>query len=320
VRINERKRLRRGSRERMIVLLGAVSLFFAASASWGQAAPAQDAGIAVGPQYDTTHVYVAPADIDALVNAFVAIFGGKPSKRIVGNVLPVASRTEMQYILSPVGALSIFGYETPVPFPFGQERTGYLVANMDQAVAAVRAAGAEVIVEPFKDPIGIDAVIQWPGGVKMQLYWHFTPSTNPPLQSIPDNRVYVSRDQADNFVHSFVRFAHANVVSDDGRADAGEIGRPGETYRRIRIASLFGNMQVLVTDGHLPYPFGLETTGYQVEDVDATLEKARASGVKILSTSYLMTDRKTAIIEFPGGYIAEVHSELHSMVPRKTGN
>ena len=67
MRINERKRLRRGSRDRMIVLLGAVSLFFAASASWGQAAPAQDRGIAVGPQYDTTHVYVAPADIDAFV-------------------------------------------------------------------------------------------------------------------------------------------------------------------------------------------------------------------------------------------------------------
>jgi len=50
------------------------------------------------------------------------------------------------------------------------------------------------------------------------------------------------------------------------------------------------------------------------------LEKAKASGAKILSTPYLMTDRKTAIIEFPGGYIAEIHSEIHSMIPRKTGN
>jgi hypothetical protein len=320
VRINERKRLRRGRREWMIVLLAAVSLFFAASASWGQAAPAQNAGVAVGPQYDTTHVYVAPADLDAFVNAFVATFGGTPSKRSVGNALPVASRTEMQYILSPVGALSIFAYETPVPFPFGQERTGYLVTNMNQAVAAARAADGEVIVEPFKDPIGIDAVIQWPGGVKMQLYWHFTPSTNPPLETIPENRVYVSRDEADRFLSSFVRFSHGNVVADDKHADAGEIGRPGETYRRIRITSLFGNMLVLVTDGHLPYPFGLETTGYQVENLDATLEKAKASGAKILSTPYLMTDRKTAIIEFPGGYIAEIHSEIHSMIPRKTGN
>jgi hypothetical protein len=118
------------------------------------------AGVAVGPQYDTTHVYIAPADFDAFVTSFVATFGGKPSKRIVGTVTPVASSTEMQYVLSPVGALSIFAYQTPVPFPFGQERTGYLVTDMGKAIKAVRAAGAEVVVEPFKDPIGIDAVIQ----------------------------------------------------------------------------------------------------------------------------------------------------------------
>jgi predicted enzyme related to lactoylglutathione lyase len=226
----------------------------------------------------------------------------------VGNVLPVPSSAELQYVLTPVGALSIFAFQTPIPFPFGQERNGYLVADMDQAIKAARAAGAEVIVEPFKDPIGIDAVIQWPGGVKMQLYWHFTPSTNAPLETIPDNRVYVSGDQADNFVDSFVRFAHGKIVADDKQAEAGEIGRAGKTYRRIRITSRFGNMQVLVTDGHLPYPFGHEITGYEVKDIGTTLEKAKASGAKILSPPYKMSDRITAIVEFPGGYIAEIHS------------
>jgi predicted enzyme related to lactoylglutathione lyase len=271
-------------------------------------AAAQDAGVAVGPEFDATHVYVAHGDFDAFVNSFVATFGGKPSKRIVANVLPVASSTEMQYLLTPAGALSIFAFQTPIPFPFGQERTGYLVTDMNQAIKAARSAGAEVIVEPFKDPIGIDAVIQWPGGVKMQLYWHFTPSTNPPLETIPDNRIYISSDQADNFVNSFVRFSHGKVVADDKRADAGEIGRPGETYRRIRITSLFGNMQVLVTDGHLPYPFGRETTGYEVKDLGATIEKAKAAGVKILTAPYTTRDRTSAIVEFPGGYIAEIHS------------
>jgi predicted enzyme related to lactoylglutathione lyase len=211
-------------------------------------------------------------------------------------------------VMTPVGALSIFAYQTPVPFPFGQERTGYLVTDLDQALKAARAAGAEVIVEPFKDAIGIDAVIQWPGGLKMQLYWHFTPSTNPPLESIPDNRVYLSRDQADNFVSGFVRFAHGKLIADDKHADAGEIGRPGGIYRRIRIESSFGNMLVLVTDGHLPYPFGHETTGYQVQDLAATLEKAKPAGVKILSPPYTAHDWTTAIVEFPGGYIAEIHS------------
>lgn len=280
----------------------------AASASGGQIAAAKVTGVAVGPQYDSTHVYVAPAEMGAFVNSFVATFGGKPSNRIVGNVTPTASRTEMQYILAPVGVLSIFAYQTPVPFPFGEERTGYLVTDMDQAIKAARAAGAEVIVEPFKDPIGIDAVIQFPGGVKMQLYWHFTPPTNPPLETIPDNRVYVSPDQADNFVRSFLRFSQGKVVADDRHADAGEIGRPAETYRRIQITSLFGNMQALVTDGHLPFPFGQETTGYQVQDLGAVLDKAKAAGVKILSAPHTAHNRTTVMVLFPGGYIAEIHS------------
>jgi hypothetical protein len=105
-----------------------------------------------------------------------------------------------------------------------------------------------------------------------------------------------------------VRFSHGKVVSDDNHADAGEIGRAGEMYRRIRITSPFGKMQVLVTDGHLPYPFGHEITGYEVKDLSATLGKAKAASAKILSPSYTATDRTTAIVEFPGGYIAEVHS------------
>jgi predicted enzyme related to lactoylglutathione lyase len=272
------------------------------------ATAANDAGAAVGAQYDSTHVYIAPGDRDAFVKAFTAVFGGQASSPSVTNVLPVPSTIELQFLLTPVGTLSVFAFQTPIPFPFGQERTGYLVTDMDAAIGAARAAGAEVIVEPWKDPIGVDAIIQWPGGVKMQLYWHFTPPKYSPLAMIPDNRVYVSRDEADNFVKSFVRFAQGKVVADDKHADAGEIGRAGETYRCIRIESLFGNMQVLVTDGHLPYPFGHEVTGYHVENLAATLEKAKAAGVKILSPPYTANDRSTAILEFPGGYIAEVHS------------
>jgi predicted enzyme related to lactoylglutathione lyase len=293
-----------------MALAALLLLPLAASANGQKATPGPREGVAVGPQYDTTHVYVAPSDLDALVNSFVATLGGQPSKRSVTSVLPVPSSTEFQSVVTPAGSLSVFAYQTPVPFPFGEERTGYLVTDMNQAIKAARAAGAEVIVEPFKDPIGIDTVIQWPGGVKMQLYWHFKASTSAPLGTIPDNRVYVSRDAADSFVNDFVRFARGKIVSDEKHADAGEIGRAGETYRRIRIASLFGNVQVLVTDGHLPYPFGHEITGYQVQDLAATLEKAKAAGVKILSAPYTTNDRTSAIVEFPGGYVAEVHSVI----------
>jgi predicted enzyme related to lactoylglutathione lyase len=300
---------RTGAKMRTCAILLAVAFLQQLTcASDAKAQAALRTTVAVGPEYGTTHVYVAPGAFDALVQSVIATFGGTASKRIVANVSPVPSTTEQQVVLTPVGALSIFAYQTPVPFPFGEERTGYLVSDMDQALKAVRAAGGEVIVEPFKDPIGIDAIVQWPGGVKMQIYWHFKPSTNSPLETIPDNRVYVSQDRADNFVCSFVGFSGGKVVADDKHADAGEIGRAGETYRRIRISSLFGNMQVLVTNGHLPYPFGHELTGYEVKDLAATLEKAKSAGVKILSPPYKARDRSTAVVEFPGGYIAEVHS------------
>jgi predicted enzyme related to lactoylglutathione lyase len=302
-------RKRFGTMSSRTIVLAFLLLFSLAAFATAREAPAND-GVAVGAQYDGTHVYVTPADLDAFINSFVATFAGKPSKNIITNVLPVPSSTEFRYVSTPVGALSVFAFETPIPFPFGEERTGYLVSDMDQAIKDAHAAGAEVVVEPFKDPIGIDAVIQWPGGVKMQLYWHFTPSVSPPLEAVPDNRVYVSRDQADLFVNDFVRFAHGKVVADDKQADAGEIGRAGEAFRRLAITSRFGNMHVLVTDGHLPYPFGRETTGYQVKDLGATLEKAKASGAKILSAPYTNRYRTTAIVEFPGGYIAEIHTTL----------
>ncbi|MEK8015201.1 glyoxalase, partial [Burkholderia contaminans] len=44
----------------------------------------------------------------------------------------------------------------------------------------------------------------------------------------------------------------------------------------------FGKMTVLATDGHLPYPFGREMTGYEVADLAATLKQAEAAGVTVL--------------------------------------
>jgi hypothetical protein len=281
---------------------------WSADASSAEEAAANGPDVSVGAQYDSTHVYVAPSDLDAFVNSFIATFGGTPSKRGTTNVLPVPSGTELQYVWTPVGTLSVFGFQTPIPFPFGSERTGYLVTDMDNAIKAARTSGAEILVTPFKDPIGVDTVIQWPGGVKTQLYWHFTAPSYAPLATVPDNRVYVSRDIADEFVRDFLSFSRGKVVSDDPHADAGEIGRSGEFYRRIRIESGFGKMQVLVTDGHLPYPFGRELTGYQVDDLSHTLSKAKTAGVKVLSSPYDAGDRSTAILQFPGGYIAEVHA------------
>jgi hypothetical protein len=215
----------------------------------------------------------------------------------------------LQAVSTPAGILSVFGFKTPIPYPFGMERTGYLVTNMDEAIRAARAAGADVLVSPFNDPIGRDAIIQWPGGVNMQLYWHTTPPSNAALQTIPENRVYVSADRVTAFTRSFLAFSHGKTVSDDPRAPGIEIGRPTDTYRRIRIESTFGKMTVFVTDGHLPYPYGREITGYEVANLAGTLAKAKQAGVAILAGPYTADRRNAAMVQFPGGYVAEIHSE-----------
>jgi predicted enzyme related to lactoylglutathione lyase len=264
--------------------------------------------VAVGPQYDSTHVYVAPEDMDRFAASFLATFGGRASNRVVATVTPTPSSTLSQILQTPAGIVSVFGYTTPIPFPFGFERTGYLVTDLDAAVAAARATGAEVVVTPFADRIGRDAIIQWPGGVMTQLYWHTTAPSYPPLATVPENRVYVSADAVAAFVRSFLAFSHGRLASDDSHAPGIEIGRPGDTYRRIRIESLFGRMTVLVTDGRLPYPYGRETTGYEVADLPATLAKAEAAGVAVLVPPYAADGREAAMVRFPGGYVAEIHA------------
>lgn len=269
---------------------------------------AETPNVAVGPQYDTTHVYVAPEDFDRFVTSLVATFGGTTSKQGVFQVTPTPSQTISQLVLTPVGTVSVFGFKTPIPYPFGDERTGYLVSDMDAAVRAARETGADVLVAPFADPIGRDAIIQWPGGVNTQLYWHTTAPSYPALQTVPENRVYVSADREAQFVRSFLDFSHGKIMSDDTHAPGVEIGRPGDTYRRIRIDSQFGKLTVHVTDGHLPYPYGREMTGYDVADLDETLAKAKTAGVTILVQPYIADRRRAAMVQFPGGYIAEIHA------------
>jgi predicted enzyme related to lactoylglutathione lyase len=252
-------------------------------------------------------VYVAPADFDRFVASLLAFFGGTAGKQGVFTVTPTPSSTMSQLVTTPVGTFSVFGFKTPIPYPFGAERTGYLVTDLDAAVSAARAAGADVLVSPFHDPIGRDAIIQWPGGVNMQLYWHTTPPSYAALQTIPENRVYVSPDRVAAFIRSFLAFSHGKTVSDDAHAPGIEIGRPGDTYRRVRIESGFGKLTVLATDGHLPYPYGRETTGYEVADLAATLAKAKTASVTVLAGPYTADHRTAAMVQFPGGYIAEIH-------------
>jgi hypothetical protein len=286
-----------------VILLSAAGLARAATSTAGL-----PASVAVGAQYSATHVYVAPDQVERFVTSFVATFGGHAGKPAVVKVTPTSSSTISQIVFTPVGLVSVFGFQTPVPYPFGEERTGYLVTDIDAAVAAARRAGAEVVVSPFDDAIGRDVVIRWPGGVNMQLYWHISAPSYAPLVTTPENRVYVSSDRADIFVRDFVQFSGGRLVADEASEPGIEIGRSNETFRRISLESAFGKVTVLVTDGRLPWPYGRELTGYEVAKLSDTLAKANSAGVELLAGPYSSDGFDAAMVRFPGGYIAEIHA------------
>jgi hypothetical protein len=291
------------------VALATLLLATAGGTSMAQDKPADATPfVAVGPQYDSAHVYIALADLDRFSDSLIATFGGTKSQKAALTITPTPSKTIWQAVYTPVGTFSVFGFTTPIPYPFGLERTGYLVTDMDTAIQSAKANEADIIVAPFRDSVGRDAIVQWPGGVYTQLYWHTTAPSSAQLDTVPENRVYVSPVRADAFIVAFVGFSHGKLVSDDRNAPGIEIGRPKDTYRRVRIESTFGKIAVLVTDGQLPYPYGREISGYQVANLADAVSKAKAAGATVLVDPYTSDGRAAAMVQFPGGYIAEIHA------------
>lgn len=67
-----------------------VSGFVAVPASFAMP-PKPTTTLAVDPQYDTPHAYVAPEDFDRFTDSSVATFGGNKSKQGVFQVTPTCS-------------------------------------------------------------------------------------------------------------------------------------------------------------------------------------------------------------------------------------
>jgi hypothetical protein len=102
------------------VALAALLLTTAGGTSLAQDKPADaTASIAVGPQYDTAHVYVATEDVDRFSESVVATFGGTRSQQAALTITPTPSRTMWRAVFTPVGTFSVFGFTTPIPYPFG---------------------------------------------------------------------------------------------------------------------------------------------------------------------------------------------------------
>src|SRR5947209_19114308 len=70
----------------LVLTLGVALGSLHVSAFAQNAQTTESVSVAVGPQYDTTHVYVAPEDFDRFVASLLATFGGTTSKQGVFTV------------------------------------------------------------------------------------------------------------------------------------------------------------------------------------------------------------------------------------------
>ncbi len=97
-----------------LILISAALLALSSLARAAVATP----NLAVGPQYVTTHVYVAPRDIDRFVESFVATFGGTATKKQLVNVTPTPSTTEWRAVSSPRRRpIRLRFHDAPIPGP-----------------------------------------------------------------------------------------------------------------------------------------------------------------------------------------------------------
>src|ERR1700676_2566791 len=92
------------------VALAALLLTIASGASRAQDKLADaTASVAVGPQYDTAHVYVAPEDVDRFSGSVIATFGGTRSQQAALTITPTPSKTMWRAVFTPVGTFSVLG-------------------------------------------------------------------------------------------------------------------------------------------------------------------------------------------------------------------
>ncbi|HTA90120.1 MAG TPA: hypothetical protein VK745_11105, partial [Polyangiaceae bacterium] len=90
------------------VALAAILLTTADDPSWAQDKPADAmASVAVGPQYGTAHVYVAPEDVDRFSESVVATFGGTRSQQAALTITPTPSKAMWRAVFTPVGTFSV---------------------------------------------------------------------------------------------------------------------------------------------------------------------------------------------------------------------
>lgn len=224
-------------------------------------------------------------------------------------VTPTPRLTMSQLVLTPVGALSVFGFKTPIPHPFGMERSGSrhgLGHRHSRRASRRRRRNGRDVPRP-----------DWPRrhhsvAGRCQHAALMAHLLGAELRAAADGTGKARLSVAGPGRCIRPRFHRLRAWQGCLRRSASTgrgIGCPSDTYRRSRIESGFGRM--MVTHGHLPNPDGRETTGYEVSALFATFGRAKSAGAVVLVEPYSAGQHQAAIVQFPGGQIAEIRGAMH---------
>jgi hypothetical protein len=80
-----------------------------------------------------------------------------------------------------------------------------------------------------------------------------------------------------------------------------------DAFVKVFLGALGGTSTKQVVLTVTPAPSSTSSTGYEVSSLTDTLAKTESLGVGIFVQPYSSSGRTAAIVEFPGGYVEEIH-------------
>ncbi|MCU1719535.1 hypothetical protein [Pseudomonas sp. 5P_3.1_Bac2] len=270
-----------------------------------------------GPQYALPHVFMYPDQLPVFIDKFLAVFGGTADPISDVNLAAVPATMQFTDLQTSVGAISAQAYkDNAAPFPMGKEAVGFGVADMDTAVQVAQAAGAKILRRwtVFGNQ---EAMIEWPGGVRIQFYAY---AGEVPVieikESTSNTRYYLEPDAAAQFVGTFVAATGGTVLS-DAYYPSEEIGIAGTMFRRAQLSSSLGLVNVIELTrelrDQLRYPHSEIKTDFVVADLNAVVAKAREADVDVLvRPEYSDPNSRRAVLRFPGEYVIEIRQQAAS--------
>lgn len=268
----------------------------------------------LGPQYALPHVLMFPDQLPAFVEKFSTVFDGTSAPISNLNLAPVPAEMQFTDLHTRVGAISAQAYkDNAPPFPMGKESVGFAVVDMDKALEAAQRAGAKVL-RRWMVGSNSEAMLEWPGSVRLQFYSYAGEAPEIPIRdSVSNTRYYLSYESAATFISSFLEATDGERVS-DAYYPSEEIGIAQGAFRRVQIESSLGNVNVIGITARLwdqlVYPYTNIKTDFDVDDLDAVVEKARQADVDVLiRPEYTDPHYRRAVLRFPGEYVIEVRQK-----------